>query len=42
MCVEYRDLNKVSHKDGFPLPHIDVLVENTTNHALLSFMDCYA
>ena len=29
MCVDYRDLNKASLKDDFPLPHIDVLVDNT-------------
>ena len=42
MCVDYRDLNRASPKDGFPLPHIDILVDNTANHALLSFMDGYA
>ena len=26
MCVYYRDLNKASLKDNFPLPHIDTLV----------------
>ncbi|KAI5424556.1 hypothetical protein KIW84_030655 [Lathyrus oleraceus] len=30
MCVDYRDLNKASPKDDFPLPHIDMLVDNTT------------
>ncbi|KNA12747.1 hypothetical protein SOVF_123130, partial [Spinacia oleracea] len=42
MCVDYRDLNRASPKDGFPLPHIDILVDNTANHSLLSFMDWYA
>ena len=42
MCVDYQDLNKASPKDDFPLPHIDILVDNTANHALLSFMDGYA
>ena len=42
MCVDYRDLNKASPKDDFPLPHIDILVDNLANHALLSFMDGYA
>ncbi|XP_050238216.1 uncharacterized protein LOC126687702 [Mercurialis annua] len=27
MCVDYRDLNKASPKDDFPLPNIDVLVD---------------
>ena len=29
MCVDYRDLNKASPKDDFPLPHIDMLVDST-------------
>ncbi|XP_077215660.1 uncharacterized protein LOC143850288 [Tasmannia lanceolata] len=39
MCV---DLNKASPKDNFPLPHIDILVDNTAGHALLSFMDGFS
>ena len=42
MCVDFRDLNKASPKDDFPLPHIDVLVDNTVGHALLSFMDGFS
>ena len=42
MCVDYRDLNRASPKDNFPLPHIDVLVDNTTNFALFSFMDGFS
>ncbi|XP_077239820.1 uncharacterized protein LOC143880733 [Tasmannia lanceolata] len=36
------DLNKASPKDDFPLPHIDILIDNTTGHALLSFMDGFS
>jgi hypothetical protein len=39
MCVEYRDLNKASPKDDFPLPHIDTLVDKTAKFAVFSFMD---
>ena len=39
MCVDFRDLNKANPKDDFPLPHIDISVDNTAGHALLSFMD---
>ena len=39
MCVDFRDLNKACRKDDFPLPHIDVLVDNTMGSALMSFMD---
>ncbi|WKA10892.1 hypothetical protein VitviT2T_028440 [Vitis vinifera] len=39
VCVDFRDLNKASPKDDFPLPHIDMLVDSTTGHSMLSFMD---
>ena len=39
MCVDYRDLNRVSSKDNFPLPYIDTLVDNTVKNSLFSFMD---
>ena len=39
MCVDYRDLNRASPKNNFPLPHIDTLVDNTAKHSLFSFMD---
>ncbi|RDX65156.1 hypothetical protein CR513_56209, partial [Mucuna pruriens] len=42
MSVDYRDLNKVSPKDDFPLPHIDILVDNTARHACFSFMDGFS
>src|ERR1051325_9804870 len=42
MCVDYRDLNKASPKDEFPLPHIDVLVDNTAQHKVFSFMDGFS
>ena len=42
MCVDYRDLNRASPKDNFPLPHIDVHVDNTTNFVLFSFIDGFS
>ena len=42
MFVNFKDLNKASLKDDFPLPHIDILVDNTARHALLSFMDDFS
>ena len=41
MC-RLSNLNKASPKDDFPLPHIDILVDNTVGHALLSFMDGFS
>ncbi|PKI53610.1 hypothetical protein CRG98_026001, partial [Punica granatum] len=42
VCVDYQDLDKASPKDNFPLPHIDVLVDNTARHTLFSFMDGFS
>ncbi|GAU48966.1 hypothetical protein TSUD_188130 [Trifolium subterraneum] len=42
MCVDYRDLNKASPKDDFPLPHIDVLVDNTAKFKVFSCMDGFS
>ncbi|KAK1582707.1 hypothetical protein Q3G72_017539 [Acer saccharum] len=42
MCVDYTDLNKACPKDSFPLPRIDQLVDATSGHELLSFMDAYS
>ena len=42
MCVDYRDLNRASPKDNFPLSHIDTLVDNTTKNSLFSFMDGFS
>ena len=41
MCVDFRDLKNACPKDDFPFPHIDVLVDNTTRSALMSFMDFF-
>ena len=42
MCVDFTDLNKACPKDSFPLPMIDQLVNSTTRHKLLSFMDAFS
>ena len=42
MCVDYQDLNLASPKDNCPLSHIDILVDNTANFALFSFMDGFS
>ena len=39
MCVDFTDLNKTCPKDSYPLPRIDQLVDSTTGHKLLRFMD---
>nr|XP_027118525.1 uncharacterized protein LOC113735729 [Coffea arabica]XP_027118526.1 uncharacterized protein LOC113735730 [Coffea arabica] len=42
VCVDYRDLNKASPKDDFPLPNIHILLDNTAGHEIESFGDCFA
>ena len=41
MCVDFIDLNRACPKDSYPLPHIDLLVDSTAGHQLLSFMDAF-
>ena len=42
MSIDIQDLYKASPKDDFPLPHINILVDNIAGHALLSFMDGFS
>ena len=42
ICVDYKDLNRASPKDIFPLPHIDILIDNTTTNMFFSFMDGFS
>ena len=42
MCIDFTDLNKACPKDSYPLPRIDQLVDSTTGHKLLSFMDAFS
>ena len=42
MYVDFTDLNRACPKDSYPLPQIDVLVDSTVSHRLLSFMDAFS
>ena len=42
MCMDFMDLNKACLKDSFLLPRIDQLVDSTTGHKLLMFMDTFS
>ena len=42
MCVDYTDLNRACLKDAFPLPNIDMLVDNSFCYKILSFLDAYS
>ena len=40
--VDFTDLNKACPKDSFPLPKIDLIVDATSKHELLSFMYAFS
>ena len=42
MCVDFTDLNKACPEDSFPLSRIDQLLNSTTSHKLLTFMDAFS
>ena len=40
--MDFRNLNKASPKDDFPLPHFNMLIDSTARHEMLSFMDGFS
>ena len=42
LCIDFTDINKACPKDSFPLPRINLIVDATTGHELLSFMDAFS
>ena len=42
VCVGYTDLNDACPKDSFPLPHIDQIVDASSGHGMLSFLDAFS
>ena len=41
VCVDFTSLNTACTKDSFPLPKIDQLVDATSGHERMSFLDAY-
>jgi hypothetical protein len=41
MCIDFIDLNKACLKDSFSLPQMDLLVDSTSEHELINFMDAF-
>ncbi|KAL0371823.1 UNVERIFIED_CONTAM: hypothetical protein Scaly_0863900 [Sesamum calycinum] len=39
VCVDFKDLNNACPKDDFPLPIVELMIDTTTGHEALSFMD---
>ena len=42
LCIDFTDLNRECPKDSFPLPRIDLILDATAGHELLSFMDAFS
>ena len=42
LCIDFTDINRACPKDSFPLPRIDLIVDTTAGHELLSFMDAFS
>ena len=42
LCIDFIDINRACPKDSFPLPRIDLIVDATADHELLSFMDAFS
>ena len=42
ICVDYTDLNKVCHKDLYPPPNINHLVDDASGFGMLSFEDAFS
>jgi hypothetical protein len=39
VCIDFRDLNKATPMDGYPMPVADMLVDAAAGHKVISFMD---
>ena len=42
LCIDFTDVNRACPKDSFPLLLIDLIVNATAGHELLSFMDAFS
>ena len=42
LCIDFTDINRACPKDRFPLPLIDLVMDTTAGHELLSFMDAFS
>ena len=42
ICSDFWDLNLTCPEDDFPLPNIDIIVDFTVGHEMLSLMDGFS
>jgi hypothetical protein len=39
VCIDFRDLNRATPMDGYPMPVADLLIDAAAGHKVISFMD---
>jgi hypothetical protein len=39
VCIDFRNLNKATPMDGYPMPITDLLIDAVAGHQIISFMD---
>jgi hypothetical protein len=39
VCIDFRNLNRATHKDEYPMPIADTLINNTSGNKIISFLD---
>ena len=39
VCIEFRDLNKATPKDEYPMPIADMMINDASGHKVISFLD---
>ena len=42
ICVDYKELNKATQKDHFPLPFIDQVLDTLSGKQFFSFLDGFS
>ena len=39
VCIDFRDLNKTTPKDEYPILIADMLINETSGHCIINFLD---
>jgi hypothetical protein len=39
VCIDFRNLNKATRKEEYPMPIADMLINNASGHQVISFLD---
>jgi hypothetical protein len=42
VCIDFRNLNRATPKDEYPMPIADMHINDASGHKVISFLDCNA